>query len=147
MENRKIYIMYIKCLLFRAGRQIVECNHFMLRENATKKLYASNMYRSRDQQKPANVFCKCGLHCKCFTASTNVVFIANANVVFIESVSLQVFHYKVFHCKCFITNVSLQVLFIASVFHCKCFSLQVIRQLEDKPWSSSQTGNNSFQAL
>ena len=92
---------------------------FHAQGKCNKKLYASNMYRSRDQQKPANVFCKCGLHCKCFTASTNVVFIANANVVFIESVSLQVFHYKVFHCKCFITNVSLQVF-----FHCKCFSLQ-----------------------
>ena len=151
MENRKIYIMYIKCLLFRAGRQIVECNHFMLRENATKSF--TPQICAEAEIKTANVFCKCGLHCKCFTASTNVVFIANANVVFIESVSLQVFHYKVFHCKCFITNVSLQVFFhckcffIASVFHCKCFSLQVIRQLEDKPWSSSQTGNNSFQAL
>jgi hypothetical protein len=98
----------------------------MFRENATKSF--TPQICAEAEIKTANVFCKCGLHCKCFTASTNVVFIANANVVFIASVSLQVFHYKcfiasvslqMFHCKCFITNVSLQVFFIASVFHCR----------------------------
>ena len=128
--------MYIKCLLFRAGRQIVECNHFMLRENATKSFTPQICTEAEINKNPQMCF-------------ANVVYIVNVSLqvqmwfslqmqmwsslkvfhckyfitkCFIASVSLQMFHCKcffiasVFHCKCF---------FIASVFHCKCFSLQV----------------------